>query len=173
MKREEGITQKELLVEATLFLAGRPVSVEEIAKITGINEKEIKIYIENLKRFYSDRSIDIKHLGNGIYEMKLKKDYLDKVDKIIYEKEFSPGVLKTLAFISFKSPVKQSEVVEFRGKKAYEHINELIEKGFIKSEKVGNTKILRITKKLLKYFNLKSEKQLKEYFERLKVEDNA
>ncbi len=170
-KTDNEIFEKELLIESILFLAGRPVSIDEMCKITKLSKTQIKKEVEKLKKFYSGRAIEIRYLGNDVYEMRVKSKYLGRADKILPEKEFSTGVLKTLAYISFKSPVKQSEIIKFIGKKAYDHINELLEKGYIKAEKKGNTKILKITKKLLKYFNLKSEKQLKDYFKKLKIED--
>ncbi len=70
--------------------------------------------------------------------------------------EFSKAVLRTLGLIALKQPVKQSIIVSIVGNKAYDYVNELVSKGFIKAKKQGNTKILMTTPKFESYFGKKT-----------------
>ncbi len=161
--------KKANIVEAVLFIAGRPLAIDEIKKISKLKKEEIRKAIEFLMERYTSTSITIKEAAPEVYEMHVRNEYLSYVESLLPEKDFSPGTLKTLAYIAYRSPVKQSEVVEVRGNRAYEQIDELIKRGFVTAKPKGHTKELRITKKLLKYFNVKSETELKRYFERLNL----
>ncbi len=159
------------IVEAALFMAGKPLSVDEIKRITGLKKDAVLSALQELERRYENTSLVVRHLGNDVYEMHVREQYLKHVEKLAPEKDFSPGTLKTLALIAYKSPVKQSDVVKVRGNRAYEQIEELVKRGFVTVKPKGHTKELRVTKTLLKYFGLKSEAELKKYFEKLKIRE--
>lgn len=163
----------EKIVEAALFISGKPITLEELAKLAACKKEEVLDAINSLKTKYADSAIGIRHTSNHVYEMYVKEKYLKYVESLVPEKEFSPGTLKTLAYIAYKTPVKQSEVVKVRGNRAYEQIAELIKRGFVASKPKGHTRELRITRKLLRYFGLKNEAELKKYFQRINItEDN-
>jgi hypothetical protein len=61
---------------------------------------------------------------------------------------------RALAIIAWKSPVVQSEIVRIRSTKAYDHIEELLTKGFIMREKSGRSYLIKLTPKFFEYFDI-------------------
>ncbi len=169
---KRNIPEVERIVEAALFLAGKPMKVDELKKFAECNRQDILNAIDSLKKKYAESSIEIRSTAEDVYEMNIKDKYLRYVEALAPEKEFSPGTLKTLAYIAYKTPVKQSEVVKVRGNRAYEQISELVKRGFVSARKKGHTRELRVTKKLLKYFGLKSESELKKYFRKIDLSED-
>ncbi len=170
-------------VEAILFVTSEPISASKVARILGERTEDVEAAIEELSREYSSRnsSIEIVKLGKK-YLMRVKPEYSDLVSKFT-EKEFERGLLRTLAIIAIKQPIKLSELAKIRGNRCYEHVKKLKEMEFISEEKRGRSTILKTTKNFAVYFGLKSsnpdeiketllgivkkDKKLEEYFGRL------
>ena len=72
--------------------------------------------------------------------------------------------METLAVIAWKYPVLQSEVTKIRTNKAYEHLRELEEMGYITREKKGRTRQIKLTQKFFDYFDIVEKEKLKEKF---------
>lgn len=161
MSEKEKEKQK-AAVEALLF-ATNGLTIKEISKRTEISKREIKQVLEELEleHLNSDKGIHIIQDGD-IWKMSVKPEMTYHV-KDILPPELPKSLTKTLAIIAAKKPVKQSVVVKIRNNKAYGHIKKLEKLGFITSHKHGNTKILDLTEKFFKYFQLK-ETQIKDTF---------
>ena len=71
-------------------------------------------------------------------------------------KEIEAPLIRTLAIIAYKQPIKQSVLVEIRGNKSYDHVKELEERGLINSEKFSRTKLLTTTRGFADYFGISS-----------------
>lgn len=155
--------EKRNLIEAALFIAAKPMSLEEIKAIVNLPEDEIKKLLEEMKSRYSDHGIKVVE-HEGLFELQIKDEYVKQVEHLAPGRELSRGLLQTLSLISYRAPIKQSEVVKIRGNRAYEHVKELLDKGLIKAEPKGHTKILSLTKKFMDYFGLSNLKDLKERY---------
>ena len=72
--------------------------------------------------------------------------------------DWLPSIVKTLTVIALKEPIRQTELKEIRSN-AYEHIQELIEKGLISrtKDKNGRSYNLKTTPKFAEYFKLKGD----------------
>ena len=84
--------------------------------------------------------------------MQVRSEYLSKVKHLAISTDLPKSILRTLAIIAFKQPIKQSIVVKMRGNKAYDHIERLNDEKFIKKTREGNTYVLETTKKFIDYF---------------------
>ncbi|HDN83636.1 MAG TPA: SMC-Scp complex subunit ScpB, partial [Candidatus Altiarchaeales archaeon] len=111
--------------------------------------------LENLIQEYRNRNsaIEIRKTTEG-YQMTVKEELESYVIDLVTKTELPKALIKTLAFIAYKEPVPQSEVIKVRGNKAYHYIKELIAKGFIEAKKKGKTKVLCTTKKFKEYFQV-------------------
>ncbi|MBN1160212.1 MAG: SMC-Scp complex subunit ScpB [Candidatus Diapherotrites archaeon] len=142
------------VVEAALFLAAKPLSVQQLAEIleTGAMA-DVETAVKELQKDYStrDSSLEILNMGKG-YKIHVKPQYLSKVSTLAATTDLGKGDLRTLAFIVFNQPVKQSEVVKTRGSNAYSHIKKLREMSFVRAKKERNTYILETGKAFRKYF---------------------
>ncbi len=88
-----------------------------------------------------------------------KRELTKKVSSLASEKDFSKAVLRTLALIAFKQPIKQSKVAKIRGNKSYKHISELVERSFVKKTKQKRTYVLETTRKFTRYFGEEAKKK--------------
>jgi seryl-tRNA synthetase len=75
--------------------------------------------------------------------------------------------METLAVIAWKYPVLQADVVKIRHNKAYDHLRQLEELGFIMRVKFGRTNKLTLTQKFFEYFDLPTKEQAKEVFKNI------
>jgi segregation and condensation protein B len=151
-------------VEALLFSAGSKLEFEEIRKLCRAKDDDLKIVLEELKKEYEekDSSIMIVNEGTG-WKLTIREKYVSVVRRIVTQTELSKSIMETLAVIAWKYPVVQSEVIRIRTNKAYDHMNELEELGYITRQKYGRTKLIKLTQKFFDYFDLPPDK-VKEVF---------
>jgi len=142
-------------IEAALFMNPKPMNLESLSKTTDTKSfQRIEDALNELMEDYSvrDSAIEIVRNEEG-YRMQVKPEFEPNVRHLgVGTTEMKKAITKTLAFIAYKQPVKQSMVVKYRSNKAYEEIKDLVEKGFVLKEKSGITYVLRTTKKFLDYF---------------------
>lgn len=156
------------LIEAALFTSSQPLNLTDLYEITKKNVSELRIALNELVDFYNnnDSALEIVETIQG-FQMKVRKGLDAKVIHLTKAPELSKGVMKTLAFIAYKQPVKQSELVKYRTTSAYDEIKVLEEKGYISREQKDRTFIVRTTKKFLTEFGedsliLKEKEKLEE-----------
>jgi segregation and condensation protein B len=160
-------------VEALLFSCGRKMELEEIGKLIGVNsEKLVSDTLNQLKNEYIDRDSPIMLIDEGsAWKLAVREPFLPLVRKINPYTEFPKSVMETLAVVAWKQPILQSTVIKFRTNKAYDHIDQLIDMGFIVKEKYGRTSMLKLTQKFYDYFDLQDRERVKDLFKRFKDED--
>ncbi len=142
------------LLEATLFITSKPLSVEEISKITGSKKEVVEELIEELKKKYSsdEHGIMISELGG--YKMSVKPEFVTKVRRLTPHSDLSRGLLKVLSIIAYYQPIKQSDIVKVIGNRTYSYTKELEKRGLISSKKISRTKIFSTTKLFEEYFGV-------------------
>ena len=140
-------------IEAVLFTTAKVLQIKDIAEILEENSEEVEEALLELIMDYSSRDGALEIDDDNGYILQVKADYLDIVEKIC-PVEIKPSVMKTLTVIALKEPIRQSYLKELRGSNAYEHVQELIEKGLISRNKDKNGRS----------FNLKTTQKFKEYF---------
>jgi len=161
-------TEKKALIEAALFMASQPLSLKELAKISGItSEEKIKSILEEIKRELDaqKRGFELAELPGG-YQLRVRQEFLSKVASLTPHSDLSEGMLRSLGIIALKQPATQADVVKIQGNKAYGYIKELEKRGLIKSEKFGRTRRLVTTKEFERYFG-KSINEIRESLQRV------
>jgi segregation and condensation protein B len=146
---------KKALIEAALYAAGRPLSIEDLERVSkagGIPETES--LLGELVEEYQGRSssLEIVQVSKGRYVLQLKPEYSTKVARLSPDGLLSLGTLKTLALVALRQPIRQSEVIEIRGGHSYEHIHRLEQLGFVKKQPSGKSVTLTTTKMFSEYF---------------------
>ena len=108
------ITEAEREVEAIIFAAAEPLSVETIeSKIT----KKIDVIktLEKLRNFYSNRGINLVCISNKwSFSTAENLSSLMSQQKTV-EKKLSKAAIETLAIIVYHQPVTRAEIEEIRG----------------------------------------------------------
>jgi segregation and condensation protein B len=85
----------------------------------------------------------------------LRGSFQTLIDKMI-PPEIGTGALRTLAAIAIKGSISQTDLVELRGSGAYQHVQELVEVGFVrKRRQQGNrSSLLQVTDKFHRTYEL-------------------
>ena len=156
---------KKALLEAALFVSDKPLSIQGLSKITNIPHEEVKKFLAELKEDTekADRGMELMETPVG-FELRIKPEYRDNVAQLAPFSDLSEGMMRTLAIVAVRQPVKQSIIVRYQGNKAYGYIASLEEKGLVKTEKSGRTKIVITTPDFEKYFG-KSSVEVKKVLE--------
>lgn len=103
-------------VEAALFVSKTPMTIGDIAKVMGEDEKVVMRWVLELKDEYKNRGMVIKQVAGG-FEMVSSPDCIDVVQQIVpKEYENLPRSAEdTLAIVAYKQPVKRSAIAKLRG----------------------------------------------------------
>ncbi|QGA80071.1 SMC-Scp complex subunit ScpB [Candidatus Nanohalobium constans] len=159
--------EKKAKLEAALYLAEEPVTRKEIADIMNLGSiGYVDMLIQEFEEMLEEehRGLEIIHTDEG-YEMKVKKDHIDEVSHLAPHQDLNSGEIRTLSLIAYNAPVEQANIIEIRGNRAYQHVKELVSRGFVDKEKDGRTAILDVTDFFLDYFNIEEVDEFKENFE--------
>ncbi len=152
-------------VEAILFSTGKRMTAEEIAKLCHTSADNVEKQLKVLKDEYDakDSSMIITHDGQ-FWKLTVRDEFSSVVSKLVADTELTKSVMETLAVIAWKAPVLQSDVIKIRTNKAYDHLSELENGGFITRAKHGRTKIIKLTEQFFNYFDVRNSQQVKETF---------
>ena len=155
----ESLPEDEVIarLEAALYSAGRPLSVDELVRASGTNSKEktLKLVNELVKRSKSVfRAIEISQLDDGNFVFQLKPQYAPLIRKFAQHPVVPSSSLKTLSYIAYEQPVTSKRLVQIRGSQVYTHLKELEQLQFVEHENLGRLKVYRTTKKFQDYFGI-------------------
>jgi segregation and condensation protein B len=149
---------KKALLEAALFVSDKPLSLDKLSTILEATNNETRKLLEQLKAdlMENDRGYELVETPEG-FELRVKVEYRDKVVRLAPLADLSDGMMRSLALIVAKQPVKQSLIVKYQGNKAYGYIEALEKKGLIKTEKFQRTKLITLTPEFERYFGKEAE----------------
>jgi segregation and condensation protein B len=145
------------LIEAALFAAGKTLSLKDLTRLSGLPEDEVRAVADELIKDYIARQsgIEIRSFEDR-YVMQVRASLAREVISVA-PREINAPLIRTLAIIAYKQPIKQSDLAEIRGNKSYSHVKELEQMGLINAKKLGRTKVLATTKGFAEYFGLGSD----------------
>lgn len=167
-------TQDDLpLVEAALYVAGRPLDLNDLCSVLKTRSKNrARRTVRTLMQEYSNKktALEVLELKDERYVLQLKPDYTPHVRRLVNRPLLSMGPLKTLSYIAYRQPISQKRVIDVRGRHAYTHLKALKEMGLVGSERSGRSSVLRTTEYFADYFGLSLDtasmkKELKQVFE--------
>ena len=171
--KKEKITRQLALMEAGLYVAGRPLDINTLANVTGTRSKKkvrnlAKTLVDNYKN--RDTALEILELEGERFVMQLKSEFTGKVRKLATKPLLSAGPLKTLSYIAFRQPIFQTQVIDVRGNHVYGHLKQLEEMELINREGVGKKRVIKTTQFFADFFGLSQElrtmkRQLKTLFQ--------
>lgn len=164
-------SESDRLVEAALFISGKPISVKEIQTVQALDPRTIRSSLRRLQERYDsdDQAIEIVKIG-AKYSMQIKDEYRPKVAPLASPK-LSKDVLKIASLIGYYQPILRSKLSDIAGSKTYECVRQLVEKGLIRAHPKNRSFELTTTKKFIEYFSIdaRSRAEVKAWFkDRLK-----
>ena len=141
------------LLEATLFGAGRSMTVAELSSALGYDEDEMLDSLYSLRATLKRRrggALQVAEVGDR-WAIEVKPDIAGVLPKET-KTEIPQKLLKAAALIAYHQPMAQSRLVELLGQKAYDYVRELAQLGMIDRRKDGNTRRLITTRRFSEAF---------------------
>jgi len=150
-------------LEAAIYSAGRPLTVEELIKASGTESrtKTLTLMTNLAKKTKSVfKAIEIASLPDGSYVFQLKPEFNTVIRKYASKPLLPTATLKTLSYIAYMQPISSKRLVEVRGSGVYLHLRLLHQLDYIEHQNVGRLKIYNTTEKFQKYFGIQGDKDL-------------
>jgi segregation and condensation protein B len=151
-------------VEALLFLAPDPVSVEELADALQVSEDAVTAALEELQTLLEDRGLVLRKLAGG-FALASHPDAEEAARRLLARPRtpaLTPAQAETLAIVAYLQPVSRPEVARIRGVASESASSALTDRGLI--EEAGRSQfgavLYRTTPLFLKLFGLDSPEQL-------------
>ena len=133
------------LIEAALFAAPRPVTVEELEALDPeVSPAEIRQALGELKEHYDfdSHGVELAELAGG-FQILARPSFAAAIERAqlnLKPPRLSAAMLETLAVIAYRQPVGRSEIEEIRGVNASGVLRTLQERSLI--EVVGRSEAL-------------------------------
>lgn len=162
------VSEAKLQIEALLFAADQPLSVERLEKLLEmqVSRDDIRKSLLELQQSYDQSALQLVQVASG-FRLQIRPRFSDTVSRLWQEKppRFSRALLETLALIAYRQPVTRGEIEDIRGVSVSSNIiKTLEERGWVKvighKEVPGKPALFGTTKEFLDYFNLKTLAQL-------------
>ncbi len=145
-------------VEAVLFALGKEASIERLASLCSLSEKQVEKSLNEIQKDYTVKEGSLQLIKKDLgWKLTVKDKFIPLVSNIVTSTEMDRPLMDTLAVIAWKYPIVQSEIVKLRNQSAYDHMRQLQEMGFITKERFGRTYKVKLTSKFFEYFDLPSE----------------
>lgn len=159
--------QLDTLLEATLFGAGKSMTVSELSESLGYDEDEMLDSLYSLRSTLKRRrggALQIAEVGNR-WAIEVKPDIAEHLPKEA-KTELPKKLLKAASLIAYHQPMAQSRLIELLGQKAYDYVRELAQYGMIDRRKDGNTRRLTTTRRFSESFGCPytDRKKVREWF---------
>ena len=153
------------LVEALVFAADQPLKPAEIGKIAQAPSRQIKEILEELKRDYDGRGIQLEEIAGG-YAFRTSIAFAPFIRDLVGQKpvKLTRAQLETLAIVAYRQPVTRPEVDDIRGVDCGAVLKLLLERDLIrimgKKDEPGRPILYGTSSAFLALFGLKSLKDL-------------
>lgn len=160
-------------------MSDKPLSIDNIKEVIGIERGEIKSLLEELKQEYLlNHGFRLREVAGG-YQLVTDPEYAHWLRKLFHggrKERLSRAALETLAIIAYKQPVTKPEIEHIRGVDADGVIRTLLERGLIRiagrKNVIGRPILYATSKKFLEYFGLNSLDELPPLDELVKMEES-
>jgi len=161
-------------IEAALFMANEPVSIQKLSKMLKRSPEKIKEVIEEFKIEFekSKHGVHILETKQG-YLLRVKPEFASSVRRLTPYRDLGRGLLRVLALVAYKQPITQAQIVKVIGNRTYEYVRKLEERGLIRTMKHSRTKALIPTKEFANYFGLESPEDIKKFFEEMTKKEES
>ncbi|WLD56768.1 SMC-Scp complex subunit ScpB [Salinispirillum sp. LH 10-3-1] len=157
---------RQQVVEAALFAAGRPLTVDELRGLFGedlpVSGREIQAILQRLEAQNGERGIELVKVARG-YRYQTKKGLHPWLSRLWEErpKKYSRALLETLALIAYRQPITRGEIEDVRGVSVASNIvRTLLEREWVKvvghRDVPGRPALFATTQTFLDYFGLAS-----------------
>ncbi len=150
------------VVETLLFLAERPVTVEEMKLATGLEPARIARALDQISGHHREGiSGIVLHEVAGGWQLRTSPDNTEFARRFLRVKpqRLTRAALETLAIVAYRQPVTRPEIEEIRGVDSGAVVKALLERRLVKilgkKEEPGRPILYGTTREFLEFFSLK------------------
>lgn len=159
------------IVEAAIFAAQRPLTVEELVALFEGSDwtperKAIREALVTLAEQWQERGIELKEVSTG-FRFQVRKEYSGWLGGLWSERppRYTRALLETLALVAYRQPITRGEIEDVRGVSVSPSIiRTLTDREWIRvlghRDVPGRPELFGTTQQFLESFNLKSLDQL-------------
>jgi segregation and condensation protein B len=156
------------LLEAALFAASRPLTLEELASLEpDVAESAIRAALDEIRTTYDvQHGVELVEIAEG-WQFLTRREYAETIERAQFAlrpRRLSPAALETLAIIAYRQPVGRLEVDEIRGVDSGAVLDKLLERGLIevvtRGEGLGRPLLYGTTPSFLEILGLKDLEDL-------------
>ncbi|NIM47215.1 MAG: SMC-Scp complex subunit ScpB [Candidatus Aenigmarchaeota archaeon] len=154
------------MIESILLAAEKPVSIKELASVSGFMMSEVQKTVLSLIEEYKEKGIRIIRKGEYIHLVSApcNAEFVAKYLNEELRADLSQQALETLAIITYKQPITRIEIEEVRGVNCEQILRSLLIRGLItevdRRDTVGRPILYGTTMEFMQYFGLENESQL-------------
>jgi segregation and condensation protein B len=157
------------LVEAALFAASRPLTLEDLAALEpAADEGAVRAALDEVRAAYAgpEHGVALVEIAGG-WQFLTRPEHaeaLERAEITQRPRRLSPAALETLAIVAYRQPVGRVEVDEIRGVESAAVIDKLVERGLVevvtRGEGVGRPLLYGTTPSFLEILGLKDLAEL-------------
>jgi segregation and condensation protein B len=150
------------VLESVLFVADRPLSLEELYEATGFSREMLEQGLNQVAAAYDEgtRGIVLHEVAGG-YQLRTDPASAEYVRRFLQVRpqRLTRAAVETLAIIAYRQPVTRPELEDIRGVDCGAVVKALLDRKLIKilgkREEVGRPILYGTTREFLEYFALK------------------
>jgi segregation and condensation protein B len=149
-------------VESLLFLAEKPIAVEEIRAATGLEPPRVRKALDELSGHYREGvSGVVLHEVAGGWQLRTSPDAASFARRFLRVKpqRLTRAALETLAIVAYRQPVTRPEIEDIRGVDSGAVVKALLERRLLKilgkKEEPGRPILYGTSREFLEFFALK------------------
>ncbi len=152
------------LIEAALFAANRPITVEELQTLEpDASLADVRTALEELREHYDfdGHAVEVLELAGG-YQILTRRAFAEAIERAqfaVRTPRLTAAAMETLSVIAYRQPVGRAEIEEIRGVSAGGVLRSLQERGLIevvgRSEAMGRPLLYGTTPLFLELLGLR------------------
>ncbi|MFP4514576.1 MAG: SMC-Scp complex subunit ScpB [Parcubacteria group bacterium] len=156
-------------IESLLFIAAKPLSLNDLNKILSKDKKEIEKALVELRDIYHKNKSGLQIIEQSKkYQMVSSADNAKLVQKYLEDEtsgDLSQASLEALTIIAYRGPISKIELERIRGVNCSLIIRNLLLRGLIEEKSSANTddKIYNVSLDFIRFLGIESIEQLPDY----------
>jgi segregation and condensation protein B len=154
------------IVESILFAAGEPVSLAELASVSGSGKRQLREVLDELSEELAERGIRLVEDGT-VAQLVTAPESASAVARYVQNElrgSLSQAALETLAIVAYNGPVTRPKIEAIRGVQSSPALRTLAIRGLVaevgRSDAPGRPIIYDITVELMKALGIRSRDEL-------------
>ena len=155
-------------IEAVLFVADRPVSVQELSRLLVVSNDAVEDALAWLEQSYADRGLSLQRRGEELQLVShpLTAPIVQRFLGLEMSAKLSAAALETLAIVAYRQPITKGQIEQIRGVNPDYAVTNLVTRGLIeevgRQNSVGRPILYGTTFEFLRAFGLRSLADLPE-----------